>query len=62
MPEEVRFLRQNANSVAISVILGIYSSMVLTCAPFRSCWQRHLHAASSPLDSLPLKGASPHEE
>jgi len=24
--------------------------------------QRHLHAASSPLDSLPLKGASPQEE
>ena len=53
-------LEAGANLRTIQILLG-HNDLKET-ARYLHLSQRHLHAASSPLDSLSLKGASPQEE
>src|SRR6266849_8128319 len=53
-------LEDGADLRTIQILLG-HNDLKET-ARYLHLSQRHLHAASSPLDSLPLKGASPQEE
>ena len=53
-------LEDGADLRTIQILLG-HNDLKET-ARYLHLSQRHLHAAASPLDSLPLKGASPQEE
>ena len=53
-------LEAGADLRTIQILLG-HNDLKET-ARYLHLWQRHLHAAASPWDSLPLEGPSPQEE